>query len=73
MPKYGRGLNREVVSAVNRGIIKAPITIDDVKCFVKSNNWSVPDSYKMYVLLILLLLYIANIQKVFYISRIWEL
>ena len=31
MPKYGRGLNREIVEAVNRGEMSEPFGIRDVE------------------------------------------
>ena len=40
MPKYGRGLNREIVSAVNSGIIREPFTVKDVKRLIRSKDWS---------------------------------
>lgn len=45
MPKYGRGLNREVVGAMNRGVIREPFGIADVRSFASSNGWDIPDSY----------------------------
>jgi len=36
MPKYGRGLNREIVSAVNRGIIVEPFGTPEIKKFAFS-------------------------------------
>ena len=45
MPKYGRGLNREIVEAVNRGEMSEPFGIRDVKEFARRRGWNVPDSY----------------------------
>ncbi len=45
MPRYGRGLNREIVSAVNEGIIREPFSVADVKAFTQSRGWDVPDTY----------------------------
>ena len=45
MPIYGRGLNREIVSAVNQGIIQEPFSVAQVKLFAKSKGWEVPDTY----------------------------
>ena len=45
MPRYGRGLNREIVSAVNRGIIQEPFSVAEVKSFTESRGWEVPDTY----------------------------
>ena len=35
MPKYGRGLNREIVGAVNQGIIVEPFSVSDIRHFAK--------------------------------------
>lgn len=45
MSKYGKGLNREIVYAVNTGIIKEPFSVSDIKKFIKDRNWDVPQSY----------------------------
>jgi hypothetical protein len=45
MPKYGRGLNREIVSAVNIGIIDEPFGITEIKKFATSKGWNIPDTY----------------------------
>ena len=45
MPKYGRGLNKEIVSAVNQGIIQEPFSVAQIKSFTKSRGWEVPDKY----------------------------
>lgn len=39
MPKYGRGLNREIVAAVNAGIILEPFSTKDVRKLIKEKNW----------------------------------
>ena len=39
MPKYGRGLNREIVAAVNAGMLLEPFSIKDVRKLVKAKNW----------------------------------
>ena len=39
MPKYGRGLNREVVAAVNRGSITEPFTVREVRRLIEENSW----------------------------------
>ncbi len=31
MPKYGRGLNREIVGGVNQGLITEPFSVSDIK------------------------------------------
>ncbi len=45
MAKYGRGLNREIVAAVNRGEIPERFTIREVKAFASNNGWMIPDTY----------------------------
>lgn len=40
MAKYGRGLNREIVAAVNKGLISEPFSIKDVKKLVKLKDWN---------------------------------
>jgi hypothetical protein len=35
MQRYGRGLNREIVSAVNLEIIEEPFSVGQVKAFTK--------------------------------------
>ena len=45
MTKYGRGLNREIVGAVNRGIVNEPLSVSDVRDFVAQKNWDVPEEY----------------------------
>ncbi len=39
MAKYGRGLNRELVSAVNRGKISEPFTVKDVRKLIRRRGW----------------------------------
>ena len=45
MPKYGRGLNRELVAAVNKGVIREPFSIADVRDFIRQQGWNVPENY----------------------------
>lgn len=45
MPKYGRGLNREIVAAVNQRITKEPFSIADVKDLANQNGWNIPNNY----------------------------
>ena len=40
MPKYGRGLNRELVAAVNRGLIPEPFSVKDVRKLIEHKRWS---------------------------------
>jgi hypothetical protein len=42
MPKYGRGLNRELVSAVNAGEIKEPFGTEDVRQLIALKKWDPP-------------------------------
>jgi hypothetical protein len=44
LPKYGRGLNREIVGGVNRMIIKEPFSKRDIKIFTKTMSWDIPDA-----------------------------
>lgn len=39
MAKYGRGLNREIVAAVNKGIISEPFSTKDIRNLIKLKNW----------------------------------
>ena len=48
MAKYGRGLNRELVAAVNTGKIKEPFSIVDVKKLISLKNWK-PSPTKSYI------------------------
>jgi len=48
MAKYGRGLNRELVGAVNAGRIKEPFSIADVKKLVALKKWTPPPT-KSYI------------------------
>ena len=45
MPKYDRGLNREIVAAVNIGTIGEPFGIAEIKKFAFSKGWIIPDTY----------------------------
>ena len=40
MAKYGRGLNREIVAAVNKGSISEPFSIKDVKRLINQKGWN---------------------------------
>ena len=48
MPKYGRGLNREIVSAINSGIISEPFYVADVRMVIKKKGWK-PEPPEVYV------------------------
>ncbi len=39
MAKYGRGLNREIVAAVNKGTVVEPFSRTDVKNLVRKKGW----------------------------------
>ncbi|OGP75211.1 MAG: hypothetical protein A2V86_03175 [Deltaproteobacteria bacterium RBG_16_49_23] len=39
MAKYGRGLNREVVAAVNAALITEPFSTKDIRKLIKIKNW----------------------------------
>ena len=43
--KYDRGLNREIVSAVNIGKISEPFGIAEIKRFAFSKGWIIADTY----------------------------
>lgn len=52
MPKYGRGLNREMVAAVNRGFITEPFTVKEVRWLIKKKGWK-PEPPEEYVVVAL--------------------
>jgi hypothetical protein len=52
MPKYGRGLNREVCAAVNGGFISEPFAVKDVRWLIKKKGWS-PEPSGQYVVVAL--------------------
>jgi len=39
MAKYGRGLNREIVAAVNGGLITEPFSTKDIRNLIKVKKW----------------------------------
>ena len=39
MTKYGRGLNREMVAAVNSGLISEPFSTKDVRRLINKKGW----------------------------------
>ncbi|MBS4171827.1 hypothetical protein [Bacillus sp. FJAT-49736] len=45
MVKYGRGLNREIVGAVNGQVINEPFAITDIRNFASTKSWNIPDNY----------------------------
>jgi len=50
--KYGRGINRELVAAVNSGIVTEPFTIANVQKVIRQNGWN-PEPPENYVLVAL--------------------
>ena len=45
MAKYGRGLNREIVGGLNRGLVSEPFNISSAKKFASERGWDVPETY----------------------------
>lgn len=45
MSKFGRGLNREIVGAVNRGELAEPLTTAAVLEFALTRGWAVRDTH----------------------------
>lgn len=39
MAKYGRGLNREIVAAVNEGIIPEPFSTKEIRGLIERKKW----------------------------------
>ena len=48
MPKYGRGLNRELVAAINKGLISEPFSVKDVRKLIEHKGW-LPEPPEQYV------------------------
>ncbi len=48
MPKYGRGLNREIVAEVNGGIIQEPFRVTDVRRMINRKMWK-PEPTNKYI------------------------
>ncbi len=48
MSKFGRGLNREVVAAVNSGSISEPFGVRDVRLLIGEKGWY-PEPSEKYV------------------------
>jgi hypothetical protein len=40
MSKYGRGLNREIVAAINSGIIQEPFSVAQIMKLIKIKQWN---------------------------------
>lgn len=45
MARYGRGLNREIVGAVNQGIIDEPFSVVDIRHFAQKCGRNIPENY----------------------------
>ena len=52
MPKYGRGLNREIVAAVNKGSIIEPFSVREVRWLIREKGWK-PEPPEVYVVVAL--------------------
>jgi hypothetical protein len=52
MPKYGRGLNREIVAAVNNGYISEPFSVKQVRWLIKEKVWH-PEQTEQYIVVTL--------------------
>ena len=48
MAKYGRGLNREIVAAVNAGLIPEPFSTKDIRKLIKVKKWQ-PEPTENYI------------------------
>ena len=45
MPKYGNGLNREIMEAVRQGELPNKLNYDRILGFARGKGWDVTDSY----------------------------
>jgi hypothetical protein len=45
MPKYGRGLNKELVEAVKMGSVSEPFSVKDLRSLIEEKGWQVPEEY----------------------------
>lgn len=50
MAKFGRGLNREIVAAVNIGDLREPLTTASVRQFVHDRGWKATDNHVLVTL-----------------------
>lgn len=50
MPKYGKGLGKEIYIGAKNGEILQPFTVNDCRDFAISKGWDVPESYLKVVL-----------------------
>lgn len=44
MAKYGRGL-REIVGAVNQGVIEEPLSVVQIRELIALRNWDITEGY----------------------------
>lgn len=45
MVKHGRGLNREIVGAVNQGVIEEPFSVVQIRELIAQKNWDITEGY----------------------------
>ena len=45
MAKYGRGLNREIVGAVNQGVMEEPFSVVQIRKLIALRNWDITEGY----------------------------
>lgn len=45
MAKYGRGLNREIVGAVNQGVMDEPFSVVQIRELIALRNWDITEGY----------------------------
>jgi hypothetical protein len=45
MAKYGRGLNREIVGAVNQGVMEEPFSVVQIRELIALRNWDITEGY----------------------------
>lgn len=45
MPKYGKGLNREIFEAVKAGQVAQPFSVNHVRQLAKQKGWDIPENY----------------------------
>lgn len=50
MAKFGRGLNREIVAAVNRGELREPLTVNSVRRLAELRGYKPTESHIMVAL-----------------------
>jgi len=45
MPKYGKGLGKEIYNAVLKGDISEPFTVNDCRKYTRTRGWDIPETY----------------------------